>query len=254
MQTHRGAPRPRQGARRLWTAAVLAGLGVLAGGCGAAAAPPAKAPAAAPAHHHGHAAHARRGGVLRITAVSGSQVSLSHGRHHTTAPTSLAVYFEGARVSASWLHAGERVRRVGTAASPTALELLPSVAGTVQQVSSAAITVRTAKGKTVALALPSPVVSANLTWPPAAGTKVALVAGPAPTNGQQPIAFGIAAQPSVAHGQFVSRTGSKVVVAINGHDSASIPFLGAAARLAKLKPGQTLTVWDSAAGQPLAVP
>lgn len=255
METNETRAAGRRGPVPLLAGASLAALAVLAGGCGlGSASPPAKAPAASPApKHHRHAIHAHRGGVLRISAVSSTQVSLSHGRHHAAVSSSLPVYFEGVRVSAAWLHVGERVHWVGAASAPTALELRASVAGTVQQVSPTLITVRTAKGKAVSLALPTPVAAANLTWPPAVGTKVAILAEPR-GSGQDPVAAGIAGQPTVAHGQFVSRSGSQIVVAVNGHDSPALPFLGAPGRLAKLKPGQALTVWESAAGQPLAVP
>ena len=203
-----------------------------------------------PAHHH---RRSKRLAAYRIAGVSTASVTLKGGHHGTiTVPSSVPVYFEGARLpAAGWLYTGERVRVVGTTSLPSLLELLPTAAGTIQQVSSSTLVVTTAKHKQVTVSLPSTYPSGDTVdvgQPLEVGAHVAILA----TRSKPPRLLGLAGMPTLVHGTLVSKSGSAIVASVGGKDTASLPFLGPPQRLAHLAAGQTVTVLESSAGAPLA--
>lgn len=229
---------------------------VLMSACGFTSSTPPATNSTSPPAGKSHARHRRKAHRLaayRVVGVAASSLTLKQG-HHTavSVSTSVPLYFEGARIPATgWLHAGERVRVVGTTAAPSLLELLPTATGTIQQASASTLVVTTAKHKSLTVSLPSTYPAGDTVdvgQPLGVGAHVAILA----TRSHPAGLLGLAGVPTPVHGTLVSKSGSTIVASVGGKDTASLPFLGAPQRLAHLAAGQKVTVLESSAGTPLA--
>lgn len=227
--------------------ALLTGCGV-----GGSSTPAATAPASHAGHHKKTGKHAKKKArhAYRVTSVASGSLTIKAGHHTYTVSASVPVYFEGSAVSEStWVKPGERVRLLGGAQSPTAVLILPTVQGKVSAITSQSVTVSTASGKSLTLAIPTGLLSTDISMPLQSGQAFVGIALH-PSSGQTLI--GVASRPSVATATVVSVSGQTVVVSVSGKNSSPLPFLGPHALLSKLKAGRHIKVMLGQNGVPLA--
>lgn len=222
----------------------LLSLTILTGcGIGGSSTPSANAPAAThTGHHHKPHKHPKKHAVraYRVTTVAATGITVKAGPHTYTVPVTVPVYFEASPVSeATWVKSGERVKLLGGTTSPSAMVLLPSAQGTVSSVSAQSITLSTAAGKSLTLSLPASLLSTDIATPLKTGQALA---GLTVKGSSSRTLVGVATRPTVTSATLVSVTGHTVVVALNGKNSAPLPFLGPQRLLGKLTAGRTIKV------------